>query len=146
MGALAGRRPLTCGYSELHPDEKAATVTAFMERGLAVFAAHGITARRLMSDNAWASTHNRALAQLLHHHDIRHLLIPPHRPQLNGKVERYQQTLKREWALGQTSRSSEHRALALTHWLKHYTTRRPHSALDRRPPIRRVHNVSRHDT
>ena len=33
-------------------DEKAATVTAFVERALAFFASHGITAKRLMTDNA----------------------------------------------------------------------------------------------
>jgi transposase InsO family protein len=133
-------------YSELHRDEKAATVTGFVERGLAAFAAHGIKAKRLMSDNAWTYTHNRALAQLLSTHGIRHLLIPPHRPQVNGKVERYQQTRKREWALGQIYRSSDHRAAALAHWLNHYNTRRPHSALDGRSPISRVHNLPRQDT
>ena len=76
---------------------------------------------------------------------IRHLLIEKRRPQTNGKVERYQQTLKREWALGQVYRSSEHRAAALSHWLEHYNTRRPHSALGGLPPISRVHNVPRQD-
>jgi transposase len=38
------------GYAELHPDEKAATVTAFLERALAFFAGHGIVAKRLMTD------------------------------------------------------------------------------------------------
>jgi transposase InsO family protein len=107
-------------YSELHRDEKAATVTAFVERGLAVFAALGIEVRRLISDNAWAYTRNRSLAQLLSERGIRHLLIPYRRPQVNGKVERYQQTLKREWALGQIYRSSDHRAQALSHWLRYY--------------------------
>ena len=41
-------------FVELHDDEKAATVTGFVERALAFFAEHGITARRLMSDNAFA--------------------------------------------------------------------------------------------
>jgi transposase InsO family protein len=132
-------------YSELHRDEKAATVTGFVERGLAAFAAHGIEVKRLMSDNAWTYTHNKALARLLARHGIRHLLIPYRRPQVNGKVERYQQTLKREWALGQIYRSSDHRAQALSHWLQYYNERRPHSSLGGRPPISRVHNVSRQD-
>ena len=133
-------------YSELHPDEKAATVTSFVERGLAFYAAHGIEAKRLMSDNAFAYRRNRALAELLRRNGIRHLLIPIRRPQVNGKVERYQQTLKREWGLGQTYRSSDHRAAALSHWLKHYNERRPHSSLGGRPPISRVHNVPRQDS
>jgi transposase len=39
-------------YSELHPDERAATVTAFVERGLQHFAELGIEPKRLLSDNA----------------------------------------------------------------------------------------------
>jgi transposase InsO family protein len=85
------------------------------------------------------------LAQLLDDHGIRHLLIPPRRPQVNGKVERYQQTLKREWALGQLYRSSDHRAAALSHWLRYYNERRPHSSLGGRSPISRVHNLPRQD-
>src|SRR5436189_4299007 len=133
-------------YSELHRDEKAATVTGFVERGLAFYARHGIVAKRLMSDNAWTYTHNRGLARLLADHGIKHLLIPARRPQVNGKVERYQQTLKREWALGQIYRSSQHRADALTYWLRHYNEQRPHSALDGHPPISRAPNLLRQDT
>jgi len=133
-------------HSELHRDEKAATVTGFVERGLAHFAEQGIETKRLMSDNAWTYTRNKALARLLADRGIRHLLIPYRRPQVNGKVERYQQTLKREWGLGQTYRSSDHRGHALTHWLRYYNERRPHSSLGGQPPTSRVHNVPRHDS
>jgi transposase InsO family protein len=120
-------------------------VVAFVERALRFFAAHGIAARRLISDNHWSYTHNRALRQLLERHRIRHLLIEPYRPQTNGKVERYQQTLKREWALGQTYRSSQHRAQALQHWTRYYNEQRRHSAIGNRPPISRVRNLPRQD-
>ena len=133
-------------YSELHRDQRAATVTSFVERGLAFFALHGITPRRLMSDNAWSYTKNPSLARLLTRHDIHHLLIPPRHPQVNGKVERYQQTLKREWALGHIYRSSDHRAHALTYWLRHYNEHRPHSALGGHPPISRAPNLLRQDS
>jgi transposase InsO family protein len=133
-------------YSELHRDERAATVVGFVERALAFFEQQGIEAKRLLSDNAWTYTKNRALRTLLERHGIRHLLIEKRRPQTNGKVERYQQTLRREWALGQVYRSSEHRAAALSHWLEHYNRRRPHSALGGCPPISRVHNVPRQDS
>src|SRR4051794_21573206 len=72
---------------ELHRDEKATTVTGFVERAFAAFAALGITPSRLISDNASTYTDNRALAELLERHGVRQLLIPPHRPQVNGKVE-----------------------------------------------------------
>lgn len=133
-------------YSELHPDERAATVTGFVERGLAFYAAHGIEPMRLLSDNAFVYRLNRSLRELLVRHGIRHMLIPIRRPQVNGKVERYQQTLKREWALGRIYRSSEHRAQALSHWLHYYNERRPHSSLGGRSPISRVHNVPRQDS
>jgi transposase InsO family protein len=132
-------------YSELHPDETAITVTAFVERGLAHFNQLGIEPKRLLSDNAFVYRHNRSLRELLEQRGIRHRFIRPRRPQTNGKVERYQQTLKREWGLGQIYRSSNHRAAALSHWLSYYNKRRPHSSLGGRPPISRVHNVPRQD-
>jgi transposase InsO family protein len=133
-------------YTELHPDERAGTVTAFVVRGLAHFAELGITPRRLLTDNAFSYTHNRGLRELLAAHGIRHLRIRPRRPQTNGKVERFHQTLKREWGLGLTYRSSEHRDRALPHWLAHYNTRRPHSAIGGHPPITRVQDLPRQDT
>jgi len=70
----------------------------------------------------------------------------PYRPQTNGKVERFHQTMAREWAYGLAYRSHHHRNAALKHWLQHYNQRRPHSALGGRPPISRVHNLRGQDT
>ena len=128
-------------YTELHPDERGATVVAFFERALAFFAAHGIRPRRLQTDNAFVYVRNNELAALLLEHEIQHRTIPPRTPKRNGKVERYQQTLKREWGLGQRYRSSDHRARALPHWLEHYNERRRHSAIGNQPPISRVRNL-----
>jgi transposase InsO family protein len=132
-------------YAEIQADERAATVVAFLDRALAFFAEHGIRARRLMTDNAWAYTRSRALRQLLARHAIRHLRTQPHRPRTNGKVERFHQTMAREWAYGLSYRSHDERRAALPHWLEHYNHRRPHSSLGGQPPIRRVHNVCGHD-
>jgi transposase InsO family protein len=128
-------------YTELLEDERAETVTAFMRRGLDWFLAHGILCERLLSDNAWAYTHNRSLKQLLRNRAIEHKTIRPYRPQTNGKVERYQQTLAREWAYGQPYASSDARRQALRHWLEHYNTTRNHSAIGDRPPLTKVHNL-----
>jgi transposase InsO family protein len=133
-------------YAELLPDERAVTVVAFTERALAFFARHGIEAKRLMTDNAWCYTHSRAFRRLLDEHKIKHLTIEPSRPRTNGKVERFHQTMAREWAYGVSYRSSKHRAAALPHWLHHYNNARPHSSLGGRPPISRVRNLCRHDT
>src|SRR5438477_567497 len=128
-------------YVELHDDEKAATVTAFVERALAFFAEHGITATRLMTDNGFSYVKNRSLRELLASRGIRHLTTQPYRPRTNGKVERFHQTMAREWAYGLSYRSHRQRNQALPHWLDHYNTRRPHSSIGGRPPISRVHNV-----
>ena len=128
-------------YVELHDDEKAATVTAFVERALAFYAAHGIVAKRLMTDNGFAYVKNGSLRELLARDGIQHITTQPYRPRTNGKVERFHQTMSREWAYGLAYRSHRQRNQALPHWLDHYNRRRPHSSLGDRPPISRVHNV-----
>jgi transposase InsO family protein len=129
-------------YSEIHDDEQAQTVTAFAARALAFFSEHGICAERLMSDNAWAYTHNRSLRQLLDARAITHIRTRPYTPRTNGKVERYQQTLAREWAYAMQYASSQARRESLPHWVRHYNQRRTHSALGNRPPIQRVREVT----
>jgi transposase InsO family protein len=128
-------------YAEIHGDQRAATVVAFLERALAFYAEHGITARRLMTDNAWAYARSRIVRELLARHQIRHLTTQPYRPRTNGKVERFHQTMAREWAYGLLYQSHHARAAALPHWLQHYNHNRPHSSIGDQPPISRVHNV-----
>jgi transposase InsO family protein len=132
-------------YAEIHPDQKAATVVSFFERALAFYAEHGITARRLMTDNGWQYARSRDLRRLLERHQIRHLKTQPYRPRTNGKVERFHQTMAREWAYGLVYRNHRDRAAALPHWLHHYNTTRPHSSLGGQPPISRVHNLCGQD-
>lgn len=132
-------------YGELLEDEKADTVTMFTRRALAWFRAQGITPVRLMTDGAWAYRRNRSLRGLLTEHEIKHIVTPPYTPQWNGKVERFHQTMQREWAKGVRYKNSTARNRALPHWLDYYNTRRPHSALNGRPPITRAHNHPGHD-
>jgi transposase InsO family protein len=133
-------------YGELLDDERAATVTAFVARALAWFADHGITAQRLMTDGALAYTRNRTLRELLAQREIRHIVTPPYTPRWNGKVERFHQTMEREWAKGLRYRNSTARNRALPHWLRHYNERRPHSSLGGQPPISRAHNLTGQDS
>jgi transposase InsO family protein len=128
-------------YVELHDNERAATVTGFLDRALRFYAEHGIEARRLMTDNAFSYVKNRSLRELLAARGIKHLTTEPYRPRTNGKVERFHQTMAREWAYGLRYRSHRQRNQALPHWLNHYNRQRPHSSLAGLPPISRVHNV-----
>jgi transposase InsO family protein len=133
-------------YSELLADEQAATVTGFVARALAWYQQQGIQPRRIMTDNAWSYAKNRSLQVLLKHRDIRHIRTKPRTPRTNGKVERFHQTMSREWAYGVTYHDHHARARALPYWLHHYNTARPHNSLDGRPPISRVHNLCGQDT
>jgi transposase InsO family protein len=129
-------------YSELHDDEKAATVTAFTERALDFYLEHGVVTERLMTDNAFSYVKNRSLRDLLTHRAIRHIRTRPYTPRTNGKVERYQQTLQREWAYALEYASSAARRASLPHWMRHYNERRTHSALGNRTPLARVREVT----
>jgi transposase InsO family protein len=132
-------------YVELHDDERADTVTAFTGRAIAWFGSHGIRVRRLMSDNAWSYTRNRSLAELCEAAEIHHITTRPYRPRTNGKVERFHQTMAREWGYGMAYRTDTDRTRALPYWLCHYNERRPHSALGGQAPISRIRNLCRHD-
>ena len=133
-------------YGELLADERGTTVTEFVERALAWFSERGLAARRVMTDGAWAYTHNRALQRLFAERGIRHIVTPPYTPRWNGKVERFHQSMEREWAKGVRYRNSHARNEALPHWLTYYNERRPHSALGGRPPTSRAHNLSGQDS
>jgi len=133
-------------YSEIHLDERAATVTAFTRRALDWLLDQGIVAERLMTDNAFSYTQNRSFRELLWRRAIRHIRTRPYTPRTNGKVERFHQTLTREWAYALEYASSDARREALPHWINHYNERRSHSALGNRPPRERVRDVLGHNT
>jgi transposase InsO family protein len=133
-------------YSEIHADETAATVTAFTCRALDWFLDQGIVCERLMTDNAFAYTQSKTFKQLLWRRAIQHIRTRPYTPRTNGKVERFHQTLMREWAYALEYASSDARTQALPHWIDHYNERRTHSALGNRPPRARVRDVTGHNS
>jgi transposase InsO family protein len=126
-------------YSEICPDEKAPTCSGFLARAVTYFAEHGISRiEAVMTDNHWSYTRSRSLADLLAGLDARHVLIKAHCPWQNGKVERFNRTLKAEWAYRQVFTTNDERAAALAPWIEHYNTRRRHHALGGQPPISRL--------
>ena len=129
-------------YSELHDDERGETVTAFTERALDWLLGHGVVTERLMTDNAFAYTKNQSLRASCGLARSGTSRRGPTRLRTNGKVERYQQTLQREWAYAMEYASSEARRASLPHWVNHYNERRAHSALGNRPPLARVREVT----
>ena len=86
-------------------------------------------------------TRSKDLATILEAHRIEHILIRPHCPWQNGKVERFNRTLQNEWAYRQVFASNDERATALAPWLDDYNTRRRHSALGGLPDQPPVTNL-----
>jgi transposase InsO family protein len=124
-------------YAEVLSDEKATTAIAFLRRALAFYAAHGITVQRVMTDNgaAYRSTAHALACRIL---GVRHLRTRPRRPRTNGKAERFIKTMIAGWNDGAIYGTSPERARALDGWLWTYNHRRPHGALNHRPPIARL--------
>ncbi len=126
-------------YSEILADEKAATTAAFFRRAVAHLASLGISRiEAVMTDNAFNYTKSNALADAFLELGAAHVLIRPHCPWQNGKVERFNRTLQAEWAYRQVFTSNDDRAAALGPWLDDYNYRRRHSALGGLPPISRL--------
>jgi len=128
-------------YVEVLGDEKAATAVGFLRRAVAFYAAHGITAQRVMSDNGscYRSTVHAFACRAL---GVRHLRTRPYRPRTNGKAERFIRTLLAGWAYGAIYATSAERTRALDGWLWTYNHRRPHGALSHKTPIARLNELN----
>jgi transposase InsO family protein len=127
-------------YAEIHDDELGVTATAVLRRAVAWFAARGVTARRILTDNGgcyrsrdWTA----ACAEL----GITPKRTRPYRPQTNGKVERFNRTMTGEWAFAQLFISEDDRRAAFPAWLHAYNHHRPHTGIGGHPPISRLTNL-----
>jgi len=105
-------------YTELLPDERGSTVSAFLWRALAWYRRQGIRVRRVMTDNAFAYL-GHSFTALCAVRGLRHLRTRPYTPRTNGKAERFIQTLLREWAYVRPYGSSRARHAVMLRWL-HY--------------------------
>lgn len=124
-------------YTEALEDEKAVTTIGFYCRARAFFAAHGITADRVVTDNG---NNYRAVdftAEVVslggRHHRIR-----PYTPRHNGKVERYNPLMVDEVLYARPYTSENQRREALQVWVNHYNYHRPHTSCGNIPPASRA--------
>src|SRR5215510_13732609 len=72
-------------YSEILPDERKESATAFLGRALAWFARHGVAVERVMTDNG-SCYRSQMFRQACTKHGLRHLRTRPYRPRTNGKA------------------------------------------------------------
>lgn len=129
-------------YIEIHPNEQGATCAGFLTRAVAWFAGHDVTIERVMTDNALNYRRSTVFQQALRDAEIRHIRTRPYRPQTNGKVERFNQTLKNEWAYNQIYQSNQLRLDSLPDWLHDYNWHRLHTEIGGPPATRLpVNNV-----
>jgi transposase InsO family protein len=134
-------------YVELHTREDGETAARVLARALAELAALGLAPpEAVMTDNAFAYRLSSAFQAVLASVGARHIVTPPYTPRWNGKVERFIQTLLREWAYVRTWASSSERARALLSFVRFYNRHRPHGSLGGRPPLSRVYNVCGSDS
>ena len=123
-------------FSEIYPNEKGASVSAFLQAAVAAYARLGIRIRRILTDNGPAY-HSLAFARACTELGLKHRFTRPYTPRTNGKAERFIQTALREWAYARAYDHSEQRSQQLRPWLHQYNWHRPHGALGLAPPITR---------
>lgn len=125
-------------YTEALDDEKATTAAAFWRRAVAFLAEHGIAhIERVLTDNG-SCYRSQAWADAVKATGTRHKRTRPYTPRTNGKVERFNGTLAREWAYVRPYTSETARREALADFLNFYNHDRPHAALGGQPPASRV--------
>ena len=123
-------------FAQVLPDETALSCIAFLRAAVDYYASLGIRIERVMTDNGSGFKNRfRAACEEL---GIRHIRTRPYTPKTNGKAERFVQTSLREWAYARPYRSSAERAAALQGFLHRYNWHRPHTALNRQPPMTRI--------
>jgi transposase InsO family protein len=129
-------------YAEILADERKETASAFMTRAIGFFADRGVRVERVLTDNG-SCYRSGTFARVLHEAGIGHRWTRPYRPQTNGKVERFNLTLKWEWAYARSYETNDSRTAELQRWLHHYNYHRPHMAHEGRAPITVLNNVPR---
>lgn len=124
-------------FSQILPDEKAASAVPFLRAAIDYYAGLGVTVTRVMTDNGscYKAFAFRDACKALR---LRHIRTRPYTPKTNGKAERFIQTALREWAYAQKYQSSDRRAAELPFWLHRYNWHRPHGGIKLQTPISRL--------
>lgn len=126
-------------YAEILPDERADTCAAFLHRAAGWFREqHGVTIRRVLTDNAKAYRIGTDWIWVCHALQIKRRFTKPGCPWTNGKAERFNRTMLTDWAYAQPWFSTTDRTAAFDDFLDRYNTRRGHTAASGRPPITRL--------
>jgi len=121
------------------PDESARSAGGALLDAAVWFAGQGVRIERVLTDNGWAYT-SPTYARAIEAIGAVHKRTRPHRPQTNGKAERFIKTLLAEWAYGRLYRTNTERLEALPTWVDYYNTERTHTALGGITPMEALVN------
>ena len=124
-------------FSQVMPDEKKESATAFLIAAIAYYASLGVTVSEVMTDNG-SCYRSHAFRDLCKALGLKHIRTKPYTPKTNGKAERFIQTALREWAYAQAYPTSDRRTAELPFWLHRYNWHRPHGAIKSQTPISRL--------
>ena len=122
-----------------YSDETADSAIAFLDELVRFYDLHGISAKRVLTDNG--SCFKRRWAIACDSHSIAVKKTRPYRPQTNGKAERFIRTMLERWAYAYTYANESERLAALAPALDFYNHFRPHRALKGLTPLQRVNNL-----
>lgn len=123
-------------FTQIKPDEKGRSASAFLKAAITYYADLGIKIERVMTDNG-PCYKSKAFARTCKQLGLKHIRTKPYTPKTNGKAERFIQTVLREWAYARTYDTSLERAAELPKWLHRYNWHRPHGSIGSMPPISR---------
>jgi transposase InsO family protein len=125
-------------YAEVLPDERASTCAGFLHRACLWFRRHGVTVRRVLTDNAKSYRAGADWIAVCTALQIKRRFIKPGCPWTNGKAERFNRTLQNRWAYRYAWTHNDQRTAALDTFLEHYNTVRGHDSLNGNTPISRL--------
>jgi transposase InsO family protein len=127
------------GFADVYPDETADSAIAFLDKLVHFYGLHGISVKRVLTDNG--SCFKQRWANACDGHGITVKKTRPYRPQTNGKAERFIRTMLERWAYAYPYANESQRLQALTPALDFYNRFRLHRALGGLTPLQRVNNV-----
>ena len=124
-------------FARIYRDERSDVAARFLNEAVAWLARQDVRVERVMTDNG-SPFRGRAFRDACATLHIQHKRTRPYTPRTNGKVERFIQTLLREWAYRFAYASSSERKRWLAPYIHFYNYHRAHSALGDNPPISRL--------
>ena len=125
-------------YAEVLPNERALTCAGFLHRAWLWFREHGVTIRRVLTDNAKAYRIAKDWIAVCQALQIKRRFIKPGCPWTNGKAERFNRTLQNRWAYRTPWTCNDDRTAALADFLIFYNTVRGHDSLGGATPTSRL--------